>query len=956
MMGNSPIRPERQNTTSGESSPKGVGYRLEDQPTVITGGEIISPEPAASATKGETTSPTLSPGSTIGPYEILEFVGGGGMGRVFRAYDVRLSRIVALKVLTPEQAADAQILARFQNEARAAARLNHPGVVQVFSAGEYAGIHYIAFEFVEGTNLRTLVEKQGPLPVLEVLHYVLQVAEALDHANRRGIIHRDIKPSNIIVTPEGRAKLIDLGLARVFQQNGRSQDLTTSGMTLGTFDYIAPEQARDPRLADIRSDIYSLGCTLYFLLSGQPPFPAGSVLQKLLQHQSEEPPNIRAIRPDVPEAVARVLRRMMAKSPRQRYQTPAELIQALRAVLGVEVQALPLGREQQRTAEKKRLPLRQHLPWLVPVVGLLLSTLVLDWWWSQGAEETIYFGDDVRYSERLFSPLTPTPPGYPAGVQPEQPQAKPTDSPLPPNRPSPPPAATDQTKWGSAAGDPGQVSEIGTARVNGVAVGGSESPMSSPSLSGSAISYPYDQGAPALGHPSGFKENKLQPDAGVPTNPSPFSTSTPSDGGIPRLATTDVMSGRTPVGSEDIERFSPALSVSAEWVRTVDPTTQEPGSYPTLEAACQAALPGDVIRLNFDGPLSAEGCDLRGRQLTIKAAKGRFPELVFRASEQTKLRNGSFWTLAASSIVCEDVAIRIEVPPEYAADDWHLFRVTYDSTVELNRCVLTLVAEPEGRQMSSADSNVGSFFLVCEDPRSALIVRAAQNQEADRPRGTSIRLNRCIIRGDGDLSRSSNCQPVRMTISESFVSVSGRLLDMLGTERSPAPDAVMHLALQRLTTWTAKGLIRQQQLTYQPYLQPIRVESEHCIFVASPESALIEQHVSSVDVALRLLTWFGQRNFYEQFSQFWLVVTGAQNSVPLQLSFDQWKGYWQTEHEQDPAWGAVPWRAPLPLDVPAHLHRPGDFAIMDPSWDDVAGDIVNRAGCPVDQLPFVPSR
>ncbi|HPU06317.1 MAG TPA: serine/threonine-protein kinase [Thermogutta sp.] len=956
MMGDSQIRPERQNTASGGSAARTAGYRLEDQPTVITSGEILSPEPATLETKGETISPTLSPGSTIGPYELLEFVGGGGMGRVFRAYDVRLSRIVALKVLTPEQATDPQILARFQNEARAAARLNHPGVVQVFSAGEHAGIHYIAFEFVEGTNLRTLVEKQGPLSVPEALHYVLQVAEALDHANRRGIIHRDIKPSNIIITPEGRAKLIDLGLARVFQQNGRSQDLTTSGMTLGTFDYIAPEQARDPRLADIRSDIYSLGCTLYFLLSGQPPFPAGSVLQKLLQHQSEEAPNIRAIRPDVPEAVARILRRMMAKSPRQRYQTPAELIQALRAVLGVEVQTVQFGREQQRIAEKKRLPLRQHLPWLVPVVGLLLSTLVLDWWWSQGAEETIYFGDDVRYTEGLFSPLTPTPPGYPAAGQPEQPQGKPTDSPIPPDRSSPSRTVPNQTELPSATSESGQVSEIGIARVRGAPVDSLESPIGSTAVSGSAFSYPQGQVAPAMGHSSGFEENKVLPDATVSSqDPVPFSSSTPSDTGIPRVVT-DMVTRRTPVGTEHTERFSPALSMSAEWVRTVDPTTQEPGSYPTLEAACQAALPGDEIRLNFDGPLPVEGCDLRGRQLIIKAAKGRLPELVFHASEQTKLRSGSFWTLAASSIVCEDVAIRIEVPPEYAADDWHLFRVSYDSTIELNRCVLTLAAARDRRQIASNDVNVGSFFLFCEDPRSALVVRAAQNREADQLRGTAVRLHRCIIRGDGDLFRSTYCQPVRVTITESFVSVAGRLLDMLGTERSPASDAGVHLELQRLTAWTAKGLIRQQQLTYQPYLQPIRVESEHCIFVASPNSALIEQHVPNVDGALRLLTWFGQRNFYEQFSQFWLVVTGAQHSVPLQLSFDQWKAYWQTEHEQEPAWGAIPWQAPLPLDVPPHLHRPSDFAIMDPSWDDIASDIANRAGCPVDQLPFVPSR
>ncbi|WP_297029195.1 serine/threonine-protein kinase [Thermogutta sp.] len=244
---------ERTGTPSRQPSPA-KPVRLEEQPTVITPAEALLP--VSSPEIGvEILTPRVSPGATLGPYEILEYIGGGGMGRVFRAFDARLSRVVALKVLTPEQAADPQTLARFQNEARSAARLNHPGIVQVYAAGEQDGVHYIAFEFIEGTNLRKLVEEKGPLPWVDAVRYILQVAEALDHASRRGVIHRDIKPSNIIVTHDGQAKLIDLGLARIYQPRGPAQDLTSSGTTLGTFDYIAPEQARDPRLADVRSDI-----------------------------------------------------------------------------------------------------------------------------------------------------------------------------------------------------------------------------------------------------------------------------------------------------------------------------------------------------------------------------------------------------------------------------------------------------------------------------------------------------------------------------------------------------------------------------------------------------------------------------------------------------------------------------------------------------------------------------
>ena len=164
------------------------------------------------------------------------------------------------------------------------------------------------------------------MPLAEAISYTLQIAEALAHADARSVVHRDIKPSNVLITPEGRVKLIDMGLARLRQADPAVADLTASGVTLGTFDYISPEQARDPRNADIRSDIYSLGCTFFFMLAGQPPFPEGTVLQKLLQHQGDEPPDILQFRPELPEESSRVLRKMMAKDPARRYASPADLV------------------------------------------------------------------------------------------------------------------------------------------------------------------------------------------------------------------------------------------------------------------------------------------------------------------------------------------------------------------------------------------------------------------------------------------------------------------------------------------------------------------------------------------------------------------------------------------------------------------------------------------------------
>src|SRR5207244_899566 len=188
-------------------------------------------------------------------------------------------------------------------EARAAAKLDHENIARVFFCGEDQRLHFIAFEFVQGENLRTLVDRRGRLPAKEAVHYMLQIAAGLAHAAERGVVHRDIKPSNIIITPDGRAKLVDMGLARSLERKGDT-DLTQSGVTLGTFDYISPEQALEPREADVRSDIYSLGCTFYQMLTGQSPVPEGTAAKKLHHHQYVPPVDPRQLNPAIPDELA----------------------------------------------------------------------------------------------------------------------------------------------------------------------------------------------------------------------------------------------------------------------------------------------------------------------------------------------------------------------------------------------------------------------------------------------------------------------------------------------------------------------------------------------------------------------------------------------------------------------------------------------------------------------------
>ena len=200
------------------------------------------------------------------------------------------------------------------------------------------------------------------------------------HADSRGVVHRDIKPSNVLITPEGRVKLIDMGLARLRNGDPAAADLTQSGVTLGTFDYISPEQARDPRNADIRSDIYSLGCTMFFMLAGQPPFPEGTVLQKLLQHQGDQPPDIRQFRPDLPEALSRVLRKMMAKDPRHRHASSAELaadLLTLAEQIGMRPM-IPTSRVWLTPPDESVSFFRRHLPWMAPVAALVCVVLLVN--------------------------------------------------------------------------------------------------------------------------------------------------------------------------------------------------------------------------------------------------------------------------------------------------------------------------------------------------------------------------------------------------------------------------------------------------------------------------------------------------------------------------------------------------------------------------------------------------
>jgi serine/threonine protein kinase len=277
-------------------------------------------------------------------YEVSELLGKGGMGDVYKAHHRMMNRPVALKLINQQLMQSDAAVKRFHREVQAAARLSHPNIVTAFDAEQAGDSHFLVMEFVNGMDLGEVIRQRGPLPVQEACEFIRQAANGLQYAHELGMVHRDIKPQNLMLTDDGKVKILDFGLASLTTEtvvepdatthlepvaNMATAQLTKMGSTMGTPDYISPEQTRDAHSVDIRSDIYSLGCTLYCLLTRQPPFSGDSVIDKLMAHAEQDPKPLASFREDIPTGLEDVLNRMMAKQPGDRFQTPAEVAQAL---------------------------------------------------------------------------------------------------------------------------------------------------------------------------------------------------------------------------------------------------------------------------------------------------------------------------------------------------------------------------------------------------------------------------------------------------------------------------------------------------------------------------------------------------------------------------------------------------------------------------------------------------
>ncbi len=860
------------------------------------------------------------------------------MGHVYRANDLALDRMVALKILARDQAADNETLRRFRNEARSAARLNHENIVQVFHAGEDQGLPYIAFEFIEGTNIREMVEKRGALSLPEAISYTFQIAEALEYTAAQGVVHRDIKPSNILITPEGRAKLIDMGLARMHAGAGSGGDLTASGVTLGTFDYISPEQARDPRNADVRSDIYSLGCTLFFMLAGRPPFPEGTVLQKLLQHQGDEPPDIRSFRPDLPDEVARVLRRMMAKSPQHRYQSPAKLIESL-VWLAQLIGLRPTGPGHRLwvvPAEPEISFLERHLPWMAPVGILVLVVMVLHFLWDQPVAGPQLAGPSVARHLQTMPTEPAVAPTVPKTGE-TAPDAVASDR-QPPARESTPAVPTPPTSSGQPATDVARQTTSTTEQATASLPPVTETDAPDPSAPAESVALNTRPEVFGIG-PDPLEGELIFPEH----SPPGFSLALPAE------APPDGLSGAAG-GVGVLPTVDNTVPVPRSGVLVVDGAGAAANTYATLKAACSAATSGDVIELRYNGPREESPLELAGLKIKICSGEGFTPSIAFRPKstdiDPWKYPR-SMLTLTGSRLTIANVGLELAVPRDLPPDSWSLFEIGQAETVRIEKCWLTI------RSRAAYHPDV-AFLRLKANPAAV----AALGDPLSLARRVTVDMVDCVARGEANFLHSETMQSVDISWENGLLTTTEWFLVADGGEEAPPPSNAIQVNLEHLTAAVGRGLCQLNQGEFTVYQLPVEIRCAASIFVGSGAAALIEQNgVANVASAEDRVLWDGDHNFYQGFTVFWTISPLNPSQPSEQKTFDAWQKKWTPYKEKQPFLDAVGWRGLPAADQPVSAHTPSDYGLDQNDQENpalrTAGE-AGPAGLSLDRLPPAP--
>lgn len=919
------------------------GFRpASDEKTVISKRPLAPPPPMPATVRPAEVGRSLV-GESLGHFHLEEFVGGGGMGAVFRAVDTTLGRTVAVKVVS-NQNADEDMLRRFRNEAQSAARLDHPNIARVYYVGEEKGWSYIVFEFIEGVNIRDLVQLSGPLPVADVVSYTLQIAEALEHAAERDVVHRDIKPSNILVMPDGRSKLVDMGLARLHQVDSPSQDLTETGVTLGTFDYISPEQARDPRSADVRSDMYSLGCTMYYMLTGSPPFPEGTVLQKLLSHSSDPPPDPRELRVDLDDDLCAIALKLMAKLPGQRYQSPGELIDRL--LLMSDRLGLPHERRYALPAVATTATwhsfVGRQLPWIIPLIVLVCAVFIIE---SLLSEPLVISHDALRpFPGEIKGPAgTSSAPATPDGATGKDAADSPNDSTgnaTSENNQSTKSAETNSSpsiESGSKDSGANELRANPTRANDSRAPGGltNSAPSSAPApTAGTPAPAPESSSTttapPIIDRNTAADENRSSDEA---TNgKSPADERTTSNG---KSAT----NGKTAAGEPNIGNAVPMTPRAPSVVELPAPTdstlltvspessSTDPHVVQSLDAAflkLASAPQVETIELRFRqrtesaltlAPRSKEG------ELTIRAGNEHNPIIIFRPTGDARDRN--LFKVIGGKVNFIGIHFRVELSNQ-VSDDWSLFQLKDTGRITFTDCTLTIRNDRGG---------TATFFSIEAPSPSKTMMMPTETAEV--PTGPLIELRSCVLRGDANVVRAMNGLPFRLNWSQGFLATSHTAVVARGLPDTNGTQ-LMSLNFSNVTGSLGAGLCLIDLDGTAPVLPDLRIQTTNCIWVQSdPESPLVEHRgVENVQLlAQNLFRYVGDNNRYPNTRVMWRIQPKSGELVIHRWREPPPDNMWYKEASIDKG---VRWKRPPPEGRSTHTYTFRDF-VLESELETMAG-------------------
>ena len=826
-------------------------------------------------------------GERLGQFVLQKFIGGGGMGIVFRALDTTLNREVALKVLSRDQSSDDEALRRFRNEAQSAARLDHDNIARVHYVGEDRGVHYIVFEFIEGINIRDLVEQKGPLPLEEAVSYTYQIAQALEHASQRAVIHRDIKPSNVLITPDGRAKLVDMGLARLNQVAQADNDLTASGVTLGTFDYISPEQARDPRSADVRSDLYSLGCSFFYMLTGRPPFPEGTVLQKLLQHQGDHPPDPRTLRPELPVEVTRILARLLAKNPAHRFQQASELTAELAELanrLGMPLSVPRMAWTAPRSATASRL--QHHLPWILPLAALFLIVIALDQFGSSdGPSEQARVAPHRPTTDGRSRPGSPTTGGKGRqGADATERSTRPNTDQQSPTVPATAPVARESRP----NSDPAPTRPAGDSNASPAGPG--------TQLEGE-LSFERST-ARAVGAPEA--EGQLDP---------------------------------PPIGSPQSSLIAPAAEGETLLSKKTEPPTEREGlliisdhdegprTYASLRAALAEAKNDDVIELRFNGRRLEKPFKISNLRITIRAGEGFRPVVQFRPDSNPVEYPPSMILVAGGSLIGRGVNWELDLPREVPADR-AMVETQRANLVRFERCSMTI----RNASFDGSAYHAGvAFFDVKAAPGTATM---AMDPAAGEDQAVRIELVDVVARGEASLARSSDLQSLTLDWDNGLLATSERLLTAIGGAIKPHELVrPVEINLRHVTAAVQRGFAALDNSIDAPYQLLTRVTATDCILLSTGHAPLVEQIGSDdIDEFMGRVEWNGERDYFDGFEVFWHIEKSTNPTASKTMAFDEWAAFWGSRLKRVSA-DPISWRALPAGNKPRHSVGPADYAL-----------------------------